>query len=507
MRLTAVQHLFIFLSFSLITACANISHPTGGDKDVTPPKLLSVTPDDSLLNTRVTRIEMRFDEFVNVSNAASEVQVAPLLPFAPSVEAVNKRVIVKIADSLLNDNTTYRITFGNAIGDVHENNPFTGYSYIFSTGSYFDSLQLSGRVFNAATGVSDTAALVLLYDASKSDSVVVKEKPLYATKTDGAGYFHFDGLPDKEFRLFALQDANNNLIYDGDNERIAFIDQTVFPKDSMEMHYELYLFSESDSVNESYNSSSQPAGKRTAFGRNTANEEKENKPAEEGFLYTVKVDTADLRKRSQDIAAPLEILFNRAVKTINPNRVNLSFDSLETSVEAAVTFVPDTADKKKLLLQTAWKENTVYTLRLLKNFAIDSAGVEAMPSKHIFRSKNESDYAKLHVHVPGKYAGSQFVFVLLKDGNIFYQQPVKDTNLHFYFLQPADYTMRIIADKNENGKWDRGKLLDKVQPEKVIPHNTPVTLKAGWENIVDFEEKPAERKSRATSPGRRVAPR
>src|SRR5690606_11600779 len=124
--------------------------------------------------------EMRFDEFVNVSNA-SDVQTSPLLQFSPSVEALNKRVIVKIPDSLLKENTTYRITFGKAIGDVHENNPFTGYSYIFSTGSYFDSLWLSGSLYNAATGMKDTSAQILLYEATKSDSVMVKEKPLYIT--------------------------------------------------------------------------------------------------------------------------------------------------------------------------------------------------------------------------------------------------------------------------------------------------------------------------------------
>src|SRR5690606_19818160 len=195
-------------------------------------KLLSIHPADSQLNTKVTRIEMRFDEFVNITNT-SEVQTSPLLQFSPIVEALNKRVIVKIADSLLKESTTYRITFGNAIGDVHENNPFTGYSYTFSTGSYFDSLRLSGHVYNAATGMNDTGAQILLYEATKSDSILVKEKPLYITRTDGIGNFYFEGLPDKEFKLFALRDANGNLVYDGENEWVAFHHQPVRPyKDS-----------------------------------------------------------------------------------------------------------------------------------------------------------------------------------------------------------------------------------------------------------------------------------
>lgn len=506
MRLHAIQHLFICSIFSLLTACANISHPTGGDKDVTPPKLLFVQPADSQLNTRVTKIEMRFDEFVNVTNAASEVRTSPLLQFSPTVEAINKRVVVKIPDSLLNENTTYHITFGNAIGDVHENNPFTGYTYIFSTGNYFDSLRLAGHVYNAATGMNDTSAQILLYEAGKSDSIIVKEKPLYVTKTDGGGNFIFEGLPDKEFKIYALRDVNNNLVYDGENEWIAFYDRAVRPeKDSVTEKIELYLFSESDSVNEA--ATAVTSAKRGFADRKDHPSATEKTTADEAFTYIVGADTSDIRKRTQDITASLEITFNHPIKTINSNRVNLSFDSSETSVEIPISVTVDSLNPNKLLLQITWEENRVYTLRLLKKFAIDSTDKEAMPSKHIFRTKNEADYAKLHVHLPAKYSGNRFLFVLLKDGNVFRQQAVTDTNIHFFHLQPADYTMRIIIDENKNGIWDHGQLLEKIQPEKVIPHNSTVTLKAGWENIVDFDDTPASRKSRAVPPGKRVAPR
>src|SRR5690606_35877229 len=108
--------------------------PAGGKKDITPPRLLAITPGDSLLNTRVTRIEMRFDEFINVNSPSTEVQMSPLLRFPISVTNVGRRVVVTIPDSLLKENTTYRMTFGKAISDLHEGNVFTNYTYTFSTG-------------------------------------------------------------------------------------------------------------------------------------------------------------------------------------------------------------------------------------------------------------------------------------------------------------------------------------------------------------------------------------
>jgi nitrogen fixation protein FixH len=509
MRLNAFNSFINCLLLLLLVGCANISHPTGGDKDITPPKLVSISPEDSLLNTRVNRIEMRFDEFVSVTNTASEVHISPMLSFAPTVEAVNKRVVVKIADSLLLDNTTYRITFGKAIGDIHENNPFTGYSYIFSTGSFFDSLSIGGHITDAITGNNDTSAQVLLYDAAKSDSVIVKEKPMYAVKTDGSGHFLFEGLPNKEFRIFALRDGNGNLMYDGETEMVAFSNKTVHPADSITKPVELYIFSESDSVAAAQ--SSQPAGRKPA-GRLANNREVPEEAApqavsQEGFTYTVLADTQDNKRRTVDITAPLEIVFNKPVKTVNANRINLSLDSSGTLIESTIQVVQDSIQKNKLLLQNEWKDNSLYTLRLLKNFAIDSTGAEAMPSKHTFRTKSAEDYAKLHIHLPAKYLGKQFVFVLLKDGRVHYQRPVTDTNIHFYKLEPASYSMRVILDKNENGQWDKGNLLQKLQPEKTIPYNIPVNLKAGWENIIDFEQPPANTGRKSASPNKRVAPR
>lgn len=464
-----------------LNACAQIVPPQGGAKDVTPPKLLSVNPEDSLLNTRVNRIEMRFDEFITLNNAASEVTISPILPFPLDLSVLKRTVTVKIPDSLLQDNTTYRISFGKAIQDVHENNPFTGYSYMFSTGSYFDSLQLSGYVTDAATGQRDTGALVMLYDAKKSDSAVVREKPLYAVKTDNTGNFHFAGLPSKSFKIYALRDGNNNMIYDGSGEMIAFADSIVYPSVQNNTFIRLNLFAETDTSG-NIATAKTDKGSRLRAGNNT--------PAAsgDGFNYTVDIDTSDVKKRTVEITKPIKIIFSKPVAAFNSNRINLSYDSLGITTEAEINHIEDTMQKNVLFLNSNWKENTVYTLRLLKGFARDSAGTDAMPGRYSFRTKRDEDYAKLHVHLPSEYFGNGYVFVLLRGNDTVYQQPVSDTMIHFYKLQPATYTMRVIVDKNKNGKWNTGKLLEKIQPEEVIPYNNIINLKAGWENMIDFKE-------------------
>ena len=54
-------------------------------------------------------------------------------------------------------------------------------------------------------------------------------------------------------------------------------------------------------------------------------------------------------------------------------------------------------------------------------------------------------------------------------------------------FEPGDYELRILYDSNGNGVWDTGKFFGKkIQPEKVIPLRKKYTVKANWDNDVDY---------------------
>ena len=49
----------------------------------------------------------------------------------------------------------------------------------------------------------------------------------------------------------------------------------------------------------------------------------------------------------------------------------------------------------------------------------------------------------------------------------------KDTKLYFPYLNAGQYTFRITEDRNRNGIFDSGNLLERKQPEKVILFKLP----------------------------------
>ena len=68
------------------------------------------------------------------------------------------------------------------------NNVLEDFSFTFSTGKYIDSAFLTGKVFIAQDGKTDSTMIVLLH-RNLDDSAVAKEKPRYYVPLKGDGSF------------------------------------------------------------------------------------------------------------------------------------------------------------------------------------------------------------------------------------------------------------------------------------------------------------------------------
>jgi len=482
----------ILLIASIIVAgCANISTPSGGKRDVTPPKLLSAKPGDSLTNTRVTKVVLRFDEYVSLSDVQKEVTISPILSVPPNVTSLNKHVTVKLADSLLEANTTYRISFGNAVRDVHEGNAMKGYTYTFSTGAYFDSLRLKGIVKDAATGLPDTNCIVVLYNATENDSAIVKKKPRYITKPNASGIFRFEGLPGRSFKIYAMKDENGNQTYDGDNEMIAFADSNVSTTDTAQTDITLNLFSEKQDT-------AKTSDPKTTTGKKSLRSKEKTTVAvttDTNLVYTVNIDTSNISKRTFSVTDSIRLTFNRKA-ILNTDSISLTYDSAGIAKKLPMQIRTDTTKTGLVIVKTKLTDNTIYTLNVLTGFATDTAGRQTVSGKYKFRTLNNDDYGKINLNIPAKYKNkdnetdtSKAIYLLMvkADNDTVSLKKITDTTVRLTRLRPATYTFCIIVDKNRNGKWDTGDLFEKRQPEIVIPADENIVLKAAWEHTIDLE--------------------
>lgn len=493
----------------LFTACANIVPPDGGPKDTEPPVLLSIYPKDSSLNKRVKRIELRFNKYMEVHDVASNLQFSPLIAFNPSVVSFGKTIVIKITDSLLEENTTYKLSLGDALVDNRESTPYPNFVYTFSTGPYFDSLHLKGQVFDAETGNTAAGAILVLYPSQTPDSAISHTKPQYVQKADASGNFEFSALPNKTFKIFALYDENNNYQYDKGADKIDFFDHLVTPHDQDSTVLKFHIFKEEieevkhsdtlekDSVAVVRNEASkeEPTGKpilgsetKPKLGAKPPLGKKSDKNVEtDGYL--VHVDTSDRNKATQDIRQPLFITKSHSTQ-IDTSKIFLSYEDRGIEIEAIHELKLDSAS---LQLNTKWRENSLYVLRLVKGWAKDSSGVELPPGKYYFRTMSKDDYGSLTIQFDSTWIGDKYVLNLQTEDSLIASQIIQSASLHFSLLSPNNYSLKVFKDENGNGKWDAGNLLERRHAEKVFAYPQAVIVKKGWDNVIDFE---TEKKSK-----------
>ena len=231
------------------SGCANTTTPpSGGPKDTIPPVLVNTYPLPGAVNvpTHKTQVKFTFDEYVVVKDA-NAIFLSPPLEKKPKYKISGKSLVVSF-DSDLDSNRTYTLDITGAIADNNEGNMYEGFTLVFSTGSQIDSMCMTGVIQDCNTLMPIKGATVLLYK-DHADSAIFLHRPDAAAKTDDWGFFSLRNIQDTVYRVYALRDANNNNIYEPDQESVGFLDDTFRPRtvynDSI---YELKKFNMKDTA-------------------------------------------------------------------------------------------------------------------------------------------------------------------------------------------------------------------------------------------------------------------
>lgn len=226
--------------FLFISSCANEAPPTGGKKDIKPPKVRYSNPKNKTLNYTGNTVKIRFEEFIVQTIDPSEVIVSPPLNKNPKYLVNGKNLIVKFPERL-KDSTTYTINFGDAIKDINENNILKNFTFVFSTGSVLDSASISGHIINIKEPLKTEDIIVAIYPAD-STSGILRSRPYYFAKTDKTGSYKIQNIHSGAYRMYALKDENLNYIYDQANELVGFRDSLLILQDSSQLMADGVLF-------------------------------------------------------------------------------------------------------------------------------------------------------------------------------------------------------------------------------------------------------------------------
>lgn len=211
---------------AMVAACASIGRPEGGPRDETPPVFVRSSPVAGALNVDRNRIDLWFDENLELDDPANKVVISPVQKENARVHANGRHLTVEFRDSL-RDSMTYVIDFADAIRDLNEKNILDGFSFDFSTGDYIDTLTVSGMVFEARNLEPAQGMVVGVY-SNLADSAISTLQLERVAKTNQYGQFTIRGLKPGEYNIFAIDDRNKDWHWDR-SENIAFFPLTVSP--------------------------------------------------------------------------------------------------------------------------------------------------------------------------------------------------------------------------------------------------------------------------------------
>ena len=235
-----------FLLLLITVGCAKRGSITGGLKDTIAPVLKMSFPENFSTNFKGNEIKLVFDENIKLKNLSKQLIISPPMKNEPLIlpTTASKTISIKIKDTL-QPNTTYSFNFGQSIADNNEGNPYNQFKYVFSTGTFIDSLSLGGSIKSAFDREVESFVSVMLYEVNDNfkDSIVYKDVPRYVTNTlDSLKTFRLENLKAGKYLLVAMKDYNSNNKYNPKTDKIGFSkDFITIPNDTV---YELEIFKE-----------------------------------------------------------------------------------------------------------------------------------------------------------------------------------------------------------------------------------------------------------------------
>ncbi|WP_130736337.1 Ig-like domain-containing protein [Flavobacterium sp. J27] len=522
--------LVLGLSIS-ISSCAKRGTINGGAKDTIAPKIISSNPENFHTNFQGNEIKITFNELIKVKNINKQLIISPPLKKQPIIipqGSASRFISVKIQEPL-NPNTTYSFNFGQSITDNNEGNPYSQFKYVFSTGSYIDSLSLVGKIKDAYEEKPDNFVSVQLYDAKTfKDSTVFNETPLYVTNTlDSLTFFALENLKAGDYKVIALKDKNNNFKFDPKTDKIGFLEQTIsLPNDTI---YELELFKEittfkADKPIQQTNNKlfmgfqGNPKNATiTAVANNENIPLKITKFPDKGkdsiqlFIPIVKADSLvinienglysksfttkikELKETdSLSIQSPLKTLNFRDSLTLKTKTPLLSIDKSKiklidkdsTSLDFTYTYKEF---EQEIVFDFKKEENQKYTMEILPNAIEDFYNTKNDSLLFYFDTRALSDFGNLRVQVKNSNRYPYILEILTDKGVVVASQSsYTDAPIFFESIEPRIYTLRIIYDDNKNGVWDTGNYLEQKQPEQIIYYSKKIDVRANWDVEQEF---------------------
>lgn len=522
--------LIVLLSAMLVFSCARKGSPDGGPRDLDPPKYLNSNPDTMAIkvSTDLKEIRIQFNEYLILKDFHKNIVISPPFQRQPTflpVGTAAKAVRIKLNEEL-QDSTTYNINFGNAIQDNNEGNVLPYFQFVFSTGDYIDSLEISGKITAPFLKEQPKKMIAGLFrvDSAYTDSLILRQKPLYIAKADTANHYKLNYLRKGRYRLAAFNDENENLMWDREEEFFGFATDLIDLEENTNV--DLLLFKPRQSLRAEI---PEQKGYGHFVFRFKGNPEAVNvQPLDFEFstsetFFTPKSDSLDfwfdpsadtLAEASRRISFAVtadgvtdtlsavyakdrehQLRIDRKMKleaapgrppVLTSNhpikRVDTAFVSvLQDSISLPLKLIPTEGNPYGLIVDFPMEIQSEYEVQMLPGAIRDWFGETNDTLVYKYVTAPKAEYGNLKLKIENKPEKPFWIELLDENDKVLESEYSTQSEFNYNYLRPGRYYFRMLVDENENGFWDQGDIFEGLQPEPSYVFPATANVRALWD--------------------------
>lgn len=498
----------------LLVSCAQVKPLEGGPVDVDAPIPYGLAPKNETVNFSGHAFAITFNEYVKLNNPSQTIQIIP--NDAKIKSELKDKTLLLYWEEELRENTTYSIILNKAIKDITESNDSI-LQIVFSTGPFIDSLSYSTFVLDAKDGNPKKNVIVGLFD--HPDSI----RPIYYAQTAANGKAEFSYLKEGDYFVRAFDDASK-LGKIGKNNAVAFKEEAIQLSENLVDSSALRMFiplakpkittfqytapgvfivganRSMENAVFKLNDTLIPQNKIKYYEKDSvlilsrpvdvnptllSVSTEDWQDSSKLRIIKTKNTTFSVLSEKQDffVGKPIVLSINDKIDGVDTSFITI-FNTTDSTVIKEYSFEIKNENELHLLLPDFNGDKVRITLKPGTITATEAWKMNEY--SQLYTKRFEKEFGTLNVKV-NQYTEPIVLELLLKNSVIKREQVKGDKTIRFDFLEPGEYSFRIIVDSNENGEWDTGSFVDKIQPEEIHLYSKPTKVRANWEIEVELE--------------------
>lgn len=498
----------------ILSSCAQVGTITGGERDSIAPKPIEerVSPPNASLQFTEKKVRIPFDEFIQLNSPSQNIKMIP--PHATIKSKVKGKILELSWEEDLQPNTTYAIYLNRAVKDFTEGND-TIMQYVFSTGQILDTLEMDFFVADAWTGKPSPNVTVGLFDP-ETDEIL----NFASTNTQGVALLKY--LSPRDYKIRAFLDDNNDLKSQKFESQGYIKAETVNPLDSNENVFRMIPPDFSPQLSEITHQSpgifflgaNVPLTnvKLSIFNQihkefTFLAEDSLQIFLPEDTLSNVEIiiesdeisDTLSKRIFPTQKTGKIDVKLTQA-EAFSPKDVfSIKVNSWITEINPTQIQIIKAMDSSELTIDSLTFQANILSIHLDRNqssqvvIVIDSMAIKTQngwaPKSRLTATLNPArKYGNLILLENENKDFNRLVFVM-KGEEVIYETSIKkgENSAKIDLVKPDSYWFKVVLDTNQDGKWSKGSIKNRIEPETILLFTDESKVRANWDVEVKLE--------------------